>query len=207
MWRALVLCLLALPAQAGPWPRESGSGLLLAGVEADEGGTWAFAWAEYGTHLGTLTLDLGTKNSLVSPGDRRAAIVLSRPVPAPGVWAAGYEVGLAADLGGDWPRPGLRAGLAFGRSVTSPLGEGWTSLALRAVIGQDWRRVAVSGVLGAHLTDRTTLELRLYAEHEDEVAATAFAVLQREVGPVRLRLGVHHGTAGPALSLGVMREF
>ncbi|MGR3541429.1 MAG: hypothetical protein ACU0BS_08365 [Hasllibacter sp.] len=210
MWRALILTLaLAAPAAAGPWPREAGRGVILGSVQTGRDGAWNSAWAEYGTRLGTVALELGTRDRLAGPGDRRAALFLSRALPAPEGWALAWEAGIAVDLGGDAPRAGGRAGLALGRSVTTPAGPGWTSFALRASGAPDWHRVGLSAVLGVRATPRDTIEMRLYAEVEDgaDASGTAFAIWQRELGPIRLRAGLHHGTGGPAVSLGLMREF
>jgi len=164
---AILICLLALPAAAGPWPRAPGGGFAstTTGIENLRTGQTAFveAYGEYGL-TGQMVLGVHLRHA----GGRARADLLARWHPVlPGGVALGLTLG--ARLGGESDRraaPILAAHL--GQGADTRLGNIWARADVQAVANRTGlggqAEVEYSGQLGLR-TDRGGLAMLTLSEH------------------------------------------
>ena len=231
--RALVLAfalpLVPAPVDAGAWPRAQGETYVLLGHEGGGDG-WAGLYAERGGPWGlTFGLDAGAEPGVMDEADADARLrgFARLPVPLPWEpWRLAVEAGLGADVATTddpslpmtyAPRAGL--GLAVGRPLATPIGDGWANVDLRAdrrlsggtgAVGPE-RRVVLGATLGARPAPGHAVELGLHVEWDSD--GGRFGALgptwQRDVGRLgSVRLGVAITERGEArLRLGFARSF
>lgn len=214
-------------AQAGPWPRDAGAWFLSAqGVAEWGGGTVAHRTARlYGEHGLTPRLTLGGKVELGEGGHGgRAGEVFARWHPAhPFDW---LEIGVELALGArqEWPAPSgaahgretemtHRASLHLGRSLESPIGNGWGRLSLSA-IGAGQRRFVereIHAQLGLRPTEGTLamVSASAYRDAYDTTLKLTPAI-GRDFGngyTAVMEFTISPSLPTRALSLGLWREF
>ncbi|WP_126974773.1 hypothetical protein [Frigidibacter oleivorans] len=193
---AAALCALPGIGQAGPWARDKGGAFLSLSQEGGGAGTgWTSVYAEYGlTPRLTLGLDAGRGSS----GDDQLHLFLQQAIlTGPGPNRLSLTMGAGLERRVDPASPDIAfgsLGLAWGRSLGTPLGPGWVAvepqLRLGVEVTKDWpptvlltpdlkMTTALTGrldlTLGLHVTARTMLigQLRLDRGFETGQGAAA----------------------------------
>ncbi|GIT91653.1 hypothetical protein JANAI62_21100 [Jannaschia pagri] len=224
----VLLLLLAHPASAGPWVRPQGEAYVFIGHEEGKDG-WTSIYAEYGgARQLTWGLDTGghAMGSVLGdpdiPLDGRIRVFARLPVLSseaaratrpgwlsPWLFAVEASIGLDRETNGDQAeRVGL--GLTAGRPLDTAYGTGWTTFDLRATAGGGKRRrLNAQYVVGVKPTDRLTLELGLFAEHETDLSTTIAPTVEYKIGDLGgARLGVSFKDGGDTiLRVGWARSF
>jgi hypothetical protein len=136
---AVMLCSLAAPAHAGPWPREKGEGFVATALDADArtaSDPFLSLYAEYGLGKGrTLGLDRYQNEHSIS----KSIVFLRWPLIPPDT-----DLRVALEFGGGVVdgHPALRPGLSFGKGFEWGAHGGWFSVESRAVVSKDILRSA-----------------------------------------------------------------
>lgn len=212
--RYLVLLIIALvgsSAEAGPWPREKGTGFLSFSVEYDDEDDSVFtaAFAEYGiTSQLTGGLDLGFADE-----DIYKAVVFARyplgSIEPDFIVAVELGVGTADD------EAVLRPGLHFGREMNLGKKSGWFTIETYAYYQVEADQVEVSTdiTLGLNMTDTRKLVLQLQNGNQpmdpDYLNLASSLVIEATPG-LHVELGMKAGLkdAGDyALKLGLWHSF
>ncbi|UWQ18454.1 hypothetical protein [Jannaschia sp. M317] len=223
----VLLLLLSLPAQGGPWPRAQGQAYVFIGHEDGMDG-WTSLYAEYGGPRNlTFGLDLGghgmrALKTLPDPVDGRLRAFVRAPLLSGTQiregrprwltpWLLAVEVGVGLDLAdtGD-TTPTWSLGTSVGRGFQTRWGDGWTTVDLRLTEGGlKGRRINGQAVMGIKPTDRLTLEMGLFAEQEQTLSLTLAPTLQYEIGDYGgLRLGLSVTRDGDRIGrIGWARDF
>lgn len=158
---AVLLLAVALPIEAGPWPREKGKGFLSFALQAEPGTEEdsvqaladGFAYGEFGM---TDRLTAGFSGEWVDTGLRSAGRVwLRMPVgdpDAPLRFALIGGMGLSAE--GPETAPILHLGATAGRGWSRGKENGWATLDLLADIGRESRLLKMDATLGWNARER-----------------------------------------------------
>lgn len=229
--RWLVAILLIWPgfAAAGAWPRAPGEIYVTTGQESGPDG-WTGLYAEMGGPRNlTFGIDVGghmvaglnayRQGLSASPDvDGRAIVFVRLPLNLAPVrdrfpdWLVAAEIGFGADFDMEDSLeldPRVRLGLAIGRPLKTPLGDGWTNVEVRVELGGEGTRYGLGAVVGARPRERLTLEMGLFIETEDKTTVTFAPTVQYAVPRIGdVRLGVSVGIDGDVrLRVGVARTF
>ena len=233
--RAILLLLLFLagPAFGGAWPREPGEIYVSIGHEGDADG-WTGLYAEWGGARrltygidagGHVANGIGAVAAGLLPGedtDGRVMSFVRIPIVSNGEreffpdWLVAVEVGLGTDLD-----PGteqlieqtfrLRLGLSVSRSLKTPLGDGWTSIDIRAEPSRADTRLGLLSVVGVKPRERLAVEMGLFFERDgdDDPSIALAPTVQYTVPKVGdLRVGVSLKSDGEAsFRIGIARTF
>ena len=214
----LILTLFPALAVAGPWPRSPGEIYVFTGHQGGSDG-WTGLYAEYGLGRGlTFGLDAGghvtglpyylATGYTVRQTDGRLRAFLRAPLSLPTTapawtepWRFAGEIGIGRDFldeGGHINRLGF--GTSVGRGFSTPLGDGWITLDLRAAFAEDAAtRTNLGAVVGLKPDPGIAIELAAFGEHQDRFDWQAGPTLQLSAGRVGdLRIGVVGGTLDAA---------
>ena len=202
MWRALLLCLLAGPALAGPWVRDRG-GYLQFSVDQTGGGPWTALYVERGL---APALAPGLAFGALVGGhehDSRALLFLARRL----------DLGppAALRLGGgairtDRTRAAALIGLSVGRALDGGIGPGWAALDLDLILAGRATQLKADATLGLHRDPwRLAVALQTTATRGG-LAATLVPRLSRATALGDVQVGLRLGD-DPGLRLALIREF
>ncbi|WP_308916181.1 hypothetical protein [Jannaschia sp. LMIT008] len=237
----LLLPLPVPPAAAGPWPRAPGVAYVFTGLEHEVNG-WNALYVEYGLPWRDLTLGLEAGARLAGtvtanpdhPMEGRARLFVRLPVlsgsdrraarpPWLEPWLMAVELGVAVDhdplaLDRDLrpaPYTHLRGslGVTVGRGLSTPLGDGWTTVDLRTTLGGGdgggGRRTKAAWTLGVKPTPRIAVDLTVAAERARFDSWSVAPSVQIGLGRFGDgRIGVIHKDDGRTLmTVGLARTF
>lgn len=214
----VLLMVLSLPANAGPWLREKGSVFTSVSVATtynlDMGNQ---TYLEYGaTEKTTLIVDVGILRPRLNPNAGYATLSFRRALSAPDAtskWA--YELGFGAGWIGSETAPLLRAGLTWGRGMQWGDKSGWATVDASMIweFGYDRHATKVDATVGVNFTDVTTGMLQLYTAHVDSDTIATIApslVFNPKASKFRIQVGTESQIGqikNTALKIGLWREF
>lgn len=207
---------------AGPWPRAKGETYVFIGHYAGVDG-WTSLYAEHGGPRDlTFGLDIGGHVIDAAMGrsdadaDGRLRVFARLPIlakisdtTAPWLFALDFGAGVDLEEGGALT-PRLSLGLSAGRPISTGLGDGWTSLDIRASLGPDAEpRYSIQAVAGLKPASRVTIEIGLFAEYESSASVTIAPVIEydlRNAGAARFGLAFADD-GGQSVHIGWARRF
>ena len=225
------LVALAVPAGAGPWPREPGAHFLSVSVDRDrDGNQYSALYGEYGlTPRYTLGYELGHSNA----GESSAIFWLQRAMGrGDGANRLSMSVGVGAIRRGDETLPVGQVVSGWGRGFDGIWDGGWITAELKMKVTarskDDPVVTQAVGTLAALTPEFSTKadltlglrrnsslmiinQLRLEKpQDEDLTASLASSVVRDLVGSTKIELGVVTPISGPvepAVRLGTWLEF
>lgn len=225
----LMMLWMALPALAGPWPREAGRQFIANSVTLSRGHMASQMWVEHGLGRGRwIVAELGHDSASGWSG----GIGLHRALPDLGRWKAAWSVGLGLampqgevviDLPPLWfparrevevkirPLAALRLGLSLGRALETPW-PGWAALDLRLDLNAAEPRWKADATLGYRPTERLALIFQMQAEARrggTPHLALAPSVVWRGGTRMSVEIGLRQGLTGGArqIRLGTWLDF
>ena len=169
-----------LPAFAGAWLRESGTGFIsstaIASLNRDLGQT---TYLEYAVRDDvTLGAELGFHTAASGRQSGTASFFVRRPLVKqrwPNVWA--YELGMGVGWTGDLVLPNIKAGISWGRGYRLNEINGWMAIDTSVLwdVYKGEYLAKLDGTLGVNFTPRLTGMLQVFYSGWADADATYFA--------------------------------